>query len=104
MTNVLIVDDEKIEREGLKYLLSREAKEQRTVFEAANGKQALQVLRCRGYPASSDRYQDAAHDRPGTFQESQRKNSRISRSSYSVVSATLPLRRKQSAMVSRNIS
>lgn len=24
MTNVLIVDDEKIEREGLKYLLSRE--------------------------------------------------------------------------------
>lgn len=44
MTNVLIVDDEKIEREGLKYLLSREEGE-RTVFEAANGKQALQVLR-----------------------------------------------------------
>lgn len=39
MTNVLIVDDEKIEREGLKYLLSREEGE-RTVFEAANGKQA----------------------------------------------------------------
>lgn len=38
MTNVLIVDDEKIEREGLKYLLSREEGE-RTVFEAANGKQ-----------------------------------------------------------------
>ena len=37
MTNVLIVDDEKIEREGLKYLLSREEGE-RTVFEAANGK------------------------------------------------------------------
>lgn len=35
MTNVLIVDDEKIEREGLKYLLSREEGE-RTVFEAAN--------------------------------------------------------------------
>ena len=44
MTNVLIVDDEKIEREGLKYLLSREEGE-RTVFEAANGKQALQILR-----------------------------------------------------------
>lgn len=44
MTNVLIVDDEKIEREGLKYLLSRE-EGKRTVFEAANGKQALQVLR-----------------------------------------------------------
>ena len=40
MTNVLIVDDEKIEREGLKYLLSREEGE-RNVFEASNGKQAL---------------------------------------------------------------
>ena len=36
MTNVLIVDDEKIEREGLKYLLSREEGE-RKVFEASNG-------------------------------------------------------------------
>ena len=44
MTNVLIVDDEKIEREGLKYLLSREEGE-RNVFEASNGKQALQVIR-----------------------------------------------------------
>lgn len=35
MTNVLIVDDEKIEREGLKYLLSRE-EGKRTVFETAN--------------------------------------------------------------------
>ena len=32
MTNVLIVDDEKIEREGLKYLLSREEGE-RNVFD-----------------------------------------------------------------------
>ncbi len=44
MTNVLIVDDEKIEREGLKYLLSREEGE-RNVFEASNGKQALQIIR-----------------------------------------------------------
>ena len=44
MTNVLIVDDEKIEREGLKYLLSREEGE-RKVFEASNGKQALQIIR-----------------------------------------------------------
>ena len=42
MTNVLIVDDEKIEREGLKYLLSREEGE-RKVFEASNGKQALRL-------------------------------------------------------------
>lgn len=44
MTNVLIVDDEKIEREGLKYLLSREEGE-RKVFEVPNGKQALQIIR-----------------------------------------------------------
>ena len=44
MTNVLIVDDEKIEREGLKYLLLREEGE-RNVFEASNGKQALQIIR-----------------------------------------------------------
>lgn len=44
MIRVLIVDDEKIEREGLKYLLKKEPGE-RDFFEAANGKQALQVLR-----------------------------------------------------------
>ena len=44
MTNVLIVDDEKIEREGLKYLISREEGE-RNIFEASNGKQALQMIR-----------------------------------------------------------
>ena len=44
MINVLIVDDEKIEREGLKYLISRETEEHQ-IFEAANGKQALQILR-----------------------------------------------------------
>ena len=37
MTNVLIVDDEKIEREGLKYLLSREEGE-RNVFEASKNR------------------------------------------------------------------
>ena len=42
--NVLIVDDEKIEREGIKYLLSME-KGKRSLYEAANGKQALQILR-----------------------------------------------------------
>ena len=44
MIHILIVDDEKIEREGLKYLLSREEGE-RKVFEASNGKQALQIIR-----------------------------------------------------------
>ena len=43
MSSVLIVDDEKIEREGLKYLISRETEEHR-IFEASNGKRALQIL------------------------------------------------------------
>ena len=44
MIHILIVDDEKIEREGLKYLLSM-GEGERKVFEASNGKQALQILR-----------------------------------------------------------
>lgn len=43
MTNVLIVDDEKIEREGLKYLLSREEGEE--MFLKLQTKQALQIIR-----------------------------------------------------------
>ena len=48
MTNVLIVDDEKIEREGLKYLLSREEGE-RNVFEASNGKRLCRLFGQRTY-------------------------------------------------------
>ena len=44
MYKVLIVDDEKIEREGIKFLLSSEEGE-RKLFEASNGKQALNILR-----------------------------------------------------------
>ena len=44
MIHVLIVDDEKIEREGLKYLLSMEDGE-RKIYEASNGRQALQIIR-----------------------------------------------------------
>lgn len=42
--NILIADDEKIEREGIRYLLALE-KGERRIFEAANGKQAMQILR-----------------------------------------------------------
>ena len=38
------MDDEKIEREGLKYLISTETKEHK-IFEASNGREALQILR-----------------------------------------------------------
>ncbi|MDO5136547.1 MAG: response regulator [Eubacteriales bacterium] len=44
MYQVLIADDEKIEREGIKFLLSREEGE-RKIFEASNGRQALAILR-----------------------------------------------------------
>ena len=43
---VLIVDDEKLEREGMKYLLSQE-KWENEIYEAANGKQAMEVLRTK---------------------------------------------------------
>lgn len=44
MIRLLIVDDERLEREGVKYLLSQEKKEWR-IYEASNGKDALQILR-----------------------------------------------------------
>ena len=44
MYKVLIVDDEKIEREGIRFLLSMEEGEYQ-VFEAQNGRQALDILR-----------------------------------------------------------
>ena len=44
MYRVLITDDEKIEREGIKFLLSMEEGEYE-ISEAANGKQALNILR-----------------------------------------------------------
>ena len=44
MMNILIADDEKIEREGIRYLNTKK-KGERRIFEAANGKQAMQILR-----------------------------------------------------------
>ena len=44
MYRVLVVDDEKIEREGIKFLLSREEGEFE-ISEAFNGRQALEILR-----------------------------------------------------------
>lgn len=44
MMNILVVDDEKIEREGLKFLLSQE-QDIGEIMEAPNGKKALQILR-----------------------------------------------------------
>lgn len=43
MITILIVDDEKLERNGIKFLLKRE-KEEFTILEAENGKAALGIL------------------------------------------------------------
>ena len=43
MYRILVVDDERIEREGIKFLLT-EDKEEKTVFEAADGRQALNIM------------------------------------------------------------
>lgn len=97
MTNVLIVDDEKIEREGLKYLLSREEGE-RTVFEAANGKQALQVLRSEDIQLLLTDIK-MPHMTGLELQRKPKKKIPTFRSSYSAASTTSPLRRRQSATV-----
>lgn len=44
MIQVLIVDDEKLEREGIKYLLGMEEGEW-NIREASNGRDALQILK-----------------------------------------------------------
>ena len=44
MYRVLVVDDEKLEREGIRFLLSMEEGEWE-IYEAANGKLALNELR-----------------------------------------------------------
>lgn len=46
MIQVLIVDDEKLEREGIKYLLAMEEGEW-NIREASNGRDALQILKMR---------------------------------------------------------
>ena len=43
MYRVLITDDEKIEREGIKFLLAQEEGEYE-IHEAANGRQALNIF------------------------------------------------------------
>lgn len=97
MTNVLIVDDEKIEREGLKYLLSRE-EGKRTVFEAANGKQALQVLRSEDIQLLLTDIKMPHMTGLELSKKAKEENPNL-QTSYSAASATSPLRRRRSATV-----
>mgnify|MGYP002594275753 CR=1 FL=1 len=66
MYNVLIVDDEKIEREGIRFLLSREEGDFH-ILEASNGKQALNVLRSENIDLLLTDIK-MPHGRAGTFE------------------------------------
>ena len=46
MITILIVDDEKLERSGIKFLLKRES-EELEILEAENGKAALGILQSK---------------------------------------------------------
>ena len=101
MSSVLIVDDEKIEREGLKYLISRETEEHR-IFEASNGKQALQILHTEDIQLLLTDIK-MPHMTGLELEKRQKRNIRIFRSLYSAGSVISLLRRKQSIMVLQNI-
>ena len=51
MITILIVDDEKLERRGIRFLLKREGDFQ--ILEAANGKDALGILASNHYVVKS---------------------------------------------------
>lgn len=64
MYRVLITDDEKIEREGIKFLLAQEEGEYE-IHEAANGRQALNVLRSEEIDFLLHRHKNASYGRSG---------------------------------------
>lgn len=55
MYTILIVDDEKIERNGIKFLLKKQA-EPFEIYEAPNGKAALEQLCSMRNSGEKDRY------------------------------------------------
>ena len=46
MLTILVVDDEKLERKGIRFLLNRRSEEME-ILEAANGKAACEILQRR---------------------------------------------------------
>lgn len=65
MITILIADDEKLERNGIKFLLKRE-QEELEILEAINGKDAAGILQKKtgGYFVFG--YQNALYDRART--------------------------------------
>ena len=72
MYRVLVVDDEKIEREGIKFLLSREEGEFE-ISEASNGRQALEILRNEEIDILLTDIKNASYGWPGTGKEGKRE-------------------------------
>ena len=75
MITILIVDDEKLERRGIRFLLKREEGEFQ-ILEATNGKDALGVLESNHV----DRYfifgcKDALYEWTGADESSERRSS-----------------------------
>ena len=62
MYKILIVDDERREREGLKRLIER-YKYPLEVYTAEDGEEALQYFWKNGNRYSADRYKNAFYDR-----------------------------------------
>ena len=73
MITILIVDDEKLERRGIRFLLKREGDFQ--ILEAANGKDALGILASNHVDILFSDGKDALHERTGTDKSSKRRSS-----------------------------
>jgi len=96
MYRVLVVDDEKLEREGIRFLLSMEEGEWE-IYEAANGKLALNEL--RKHPVDLMLTDIKMPRMVWSFQKKQGRNIRIWKLSFSAVMEILLLPRRRSVMV-----
>lgn len=97
MYRVLVVDDEKLEREGIRFLLSMEEGEWE-IYEAANGKLALNELRSHKIDLMLTDIK-MPHMDGLELSKKQEKSIRAWRSSFSVAMEIFLLHRKRYVMV-----
>ena len=60
MLTILVVDDEKLERKGIRFLLNRRSEEME-ILEAANGKDGLRNFAASDSGYYADRYKNAIY-------------------------------------------
>lgn len=60
MLTILVVDDEKLERKGIRFLLNRRSEEME-ILEAANGKGGLRNFAASDSGYYADRYKNAIY-------------------------------------------